>query len=150
MSSSALCNRAIQLDRVSAYNDVGLQKQITFNFDISKMKLLAYLFIILTSLLVSGCQSTGVIPMDQDSYMIGKKDGTPGLGVSLTNKAEVYREANDFCRAKGLEVQTMEAITTPARLAQLGSTELHFKCVAPGGIAKPLQKTPDTVIEVRK
>ena len=44
-----------------------------------------------------GCASTGVIPMDQDSYMIGKKDGTPGLGVSLSNKAEVYREANEFC-----------------------------------------------------
>ena len=24
---------------------------------------------------LAGCQSTGVVPMDQDSYMIGKKDG---------------------------------------------------------------------------
>ena len=88
--------------------------------------------------------------MDQDSYMVGKKDGTPGLGVSLTNKAEVYREANDFCRAKGLEVQTLQVITIPARPAQLGSTELHFKCVPPGGTALPLQKSPDTVIEIRK
>lgn len=90
---------------------------------------------IITSLLpiafaISGCQSTGIIPMDRDSYMIGKKDGTPGLGVSLSNKADVYREANDFCRAKGLEVQTLEVTTTPARPGQLGSTELHFKCVA--------------------
>lgn len=97
-----------------------------------------------------GCASTGVIPMDQDSYMIGKKDGTPGLGVSLSNKAEVYREANEFCRAKGLEVMTLEVITTPARPAQLGSTELRFKCVTPGGTAQPFQKTPDAVIEIRK
>lgn len=103
-----------------------------------------------TTILVAGCQSTGVIPMDQDSYMIGKKDGSPGLGVSLSNKADVYREANDFCRAKGLEVKTLEVITTPARPAQLGSTELHFKCVLPGGTAQPLQKIPDTVIEIRK
>jgi hypothetical protein len=123
--------------------------QITINFAVSQMKPLACFFT-LTLLVLSGCQSTGVIPMDQDSYMIGKKDGTPGLGVSLTNKAEVYREANDFCRAKGLEVQTLEVITTPARPAQLGSTELHFKCVAPGGSAQPLQKVPDTVIEIRK
>jgi hypothetical protein len=114
------------------------------------MKRLAYLFTISITFFVSGCQSTGVIPMDQDSYMIGKKDGMPGLGVSLTNKAEVYREANDFCRTKGLEVQTLEVITTPARPAQLGSTELHFKCVAPGGTAQPLQKIPDKVIEIRK
>lgn len=113
------------------------------------MKRLAYLTV-LTTIFVSGCQSTGVIPMDQDSYMIGKKDGAPGLGVSLSNKAEVYREANDFCRAKYLEVKTLEVITTPARPAQLGSTELHFKCVAPGGTAQPLQKSPDSIIEIRK
>ena len=88
--------------------------------------------------------------MDQDSYMIGKKDGTPGLGVSLSNKAEVYREAAEFCRAKGLDVMTLEVITTPARLAQLGSTELRFKCVTPGGTAQPFQMIPDTVIEIRK
>ncbi len=117
---------------------------------LAKMKLLTYLFTISTVFFISGCQSTGVIPMDQDSYMVGKKDGTPGLGVSLTNKAEVYREANDFCRAKGLEVLTLQVTTTPARLAQLGSTELHFKCVAPGGNAQSLQKNPDTVIEIRK
>ena len=109
-----------------------------------------YLLALFFALLVVGCQSTGVIPMDQDSYMIGKKDGSPGLGVSLTNKAEVYSEANDFCRAKGLEVKTLQLVTTPARPAQLGSTELQFKCVLPGGTAQPLQKIPDTVIEIRK
>ena len=98
---------------------------------------------------IAGCSSTGIIPMDQDSYMIGKKDGTPGLGVSLSNKAEVYREANDFCRAKGLEVKTLQLTTIPARPAQLGSTELHFKSVNPGQSAQPLQKIPDTVIEIR-
>lgn len=113
------------------------------------MKLLATAALITASGLV-GCASTGVIPMGQDSYMIGKKDGAPGLGVSLTNKAEVYREANEFCREKGLEVMTLEVITTPARPARLGSTELHFKCVTPGGTAQPFQKTPDTVNEIRQ
>lgn len=103
---------------------------------------------VITGLLV-GCASTGVIPVDQDSYMIGKKDGAPGLGVSLNNKAEVFREANDFCRAKGLEVKTLQTTTTPARLAQLGSTEIHFRCVVPGGQAQPLSREPDLVIETR-
>ncbi len=105
--------------------------------------------LLLGSFFLFGCQSTGVVPMDQDSYMIGKKDGAPGLGVSLTNKAEVYREANEFCRAKGLEVKTLQVTTMPARPAQLGSTELHFKCVPSGGTAQPLKKVPDTVIEIR-
>lgn len=51
--------------------------------------------------------------------MIGKKDGAPGLGVSLTNKTEVYREANTFCRDKRLEVETLHVTTTPTRPGRL-------------------------------
>lgn len=105
--------------------------------------------VVLPFLFLVGCASTGVIPMDQDSYMIGKKDGSPGLGVSLSNKAEVYKEANQFCRAKGLEVKTLQATTIPSRPGQLGSTELQFRCVAPGGVAQPLEREPDQIIEQR-
>ena len=101
------------------------------------------------SLLFIGCSSTGVIALSQDSYYIGKKDGAPGLGVSFTNKAEVYKEANEFCMKKDLEVMTLTEKVTPARPAQLGSTELTFKCVIKGGSAKPLQRDSDTIIEVR-
>ena len=104
---------------------------------------------IVMALLVIGCSSTGVIPMDKDSYLIGKKDGTPGLGVSLTNKAEVYKEANEFCSSKGLEVETLSVTTTPARPAQLGSTELQFKCIPRGSTAKPLIREADKIIEIR-
>ena len=83
-----------------------------------------------TAICISGCQSTGVIQMDHDTYMIGKKDGTPGLGVSLSNKAEVYKEANSFCNEKGLKVETVKVVVLPAKVAKLGSTELEFKCVS--------------------
>lgn len=89
------------------------------------------LFLIFTLLVLTACQSTGVIPMDHGTYMIGKKDGSPGLGVSLSNKAEVYKEANAFCHDKGLEVETKKVTVSPAQLAKLGSTELEFKCVPP-------------------
>jgi hypothetical protein len=107
------------------------------------------IIILLSTLFIASCASTGVIPMDQDSYFIGKKDGSPGLGVSLSNKAEVYKEANAFCQKKNLEVKTLHVTTTPARPGQLGSTELQFKCVAPGGTAQPLVKEADSVIEIR-
>lgn len=84
---------------------------------------------IVLSFVLIGCQSTGVIPMSQNSYFIGKKDGSPGIGISLTNKAEVYQEANEFCNKKGLEVKTLRETVIPAAPARLGSTELHFKCV---------------------
>jgi hypothetical protein len=87
------------------------------------------LFVVLFVFGISACQSTGVIPMDHGTYMIGKKDGSPGLGVSLSNKAEVYKEANSFCHEKGLEVETIKVTVSPAKLAKLGSTDLEFKCV---------------------
>lgn len=97
-----------------------------------------------------GCSSTGVIPVDRDSYMIGKKDGSPGLGVSLSNKAEVYQEANAFCATKGLEVETLNLVVTPAALARFGSTELRFKCVPKGtDSAKPHVRESDQILEIR-
>ena len=99
--------------------------------------------VVLTVWILSGCQSTGVVPMDEDSYFIGKKDGSPGIGVSLSNKAAVYREANDFCRKKGLEVKTLNVTVTPAMPARLGSTELRFRCVPPGSEAQPTAKDAD-------
>lgn len=88
------------------------------------------IFGILFALSLYGCQSTGVIPMDRDTFMIGKKDITPGLGVSLSNKAEVYKEATTFCNSKGLEVLALHESVIPAMPGQLGSTEVQFKCVA--------------------
>ncbi len=85
--------------------------------------------IIICVSLLSACASTGIIPTNQGSFMIGKKDGTPGLGVSLSNQAAVYKEANIFCSAKGMQVETLNLLVTPAAPARLGSTELHFKCV---------------------
>ncbi len=87
--------------------------------------------------------------MSQDSYYIGKKDGSPGLGVSLSNKAEVYQEANAYCAGKDLEVLVLRETVTPAAPGRLVSTELNFKCVPPGGTAQPLVKEPDTVIQVK-
>jgi len=94
-------------------------------------------------LITTGCSSTGVVPMSQDSYFIGKKDGSPGIGVSLSNKAAVYREANEFCSKKNLEVQTLDETVIPAAPGRLGSTELHFKCVQQGGAIKPIVKDTD-------
>ena len=95
-----------------------------------------------------GCASTGVIPMSQDSYYIGKKDGSPGLGVSLENKATVYQEANAFCMNKNLEVYVLTEKVTPSAPGRLGSTEITFKCVQAGGTAQPMRKEADTVIRV--
>jgi hypothetical protein len=79
----------------------------------------------------SGCVSTGVIPTGQNTYTISKKDGSPGVGVSLGDKVTVYKEAGAFCKSKGLEVKTITFDQTPTYPFHLGVTELEFSCVAP-------------------
>lgn len=96
------------------------------------------------------CSSTGVIPMDRDSFFIGKKDGSPGLGVSLSNKAEVYQEANDFCIAKGKNVLILSESITPAIPARLGSTEIQFRCVEKSLEAKPMERGANFILEHRE
>jgi hypothetical protein len=38
--------------------------------------------------LVAACSSTGVVPMDQDSYLIGKKDGWEPRHATVVRKRD--------------------------------------------------------------
>lgn len=109
-----------------------------------------YILIVTTLFIgfLSGCKSTGVVSISQDSYMVGKKDSTPGLGVSLENKAAVYQEANAFCEQKGKEVKVLKEDVTPAAPARLGSTEIQFRCVEAGGAALRVEKDSDREINL--
>jgi hypothetical protein len=48
--------------------------------------------------LTASCASTGVVPMDHDTYMIARRSGQAGLGPPVHTKAKVYREASAFAR----------------------------------------------------
>jgi hypothetical protein len=108
------------------------------------------LFIILFFFIITGCKSTGVVELGQDSYYIGKKDGSPGLGVSLSNKAAVLKEARAYCASKNLEMKVLKETVTPAAPARLGSTELEFSCVPVGSLVTPTEEKPDAIIEIRE
>jgi len=99
---------------------------------------------------MTGCKSTGVVELGQDSYYIGKKDGSPGLGISLSNKAAVLKEARTYCANKNLEMKVLKETVTAAAPARLGSTELEFSCIPVGSLATPIEEKPDTIIEKRK
>ena len=47
------------------------------------------------------------------------------------------------------DAPTLRVSVLPSLPGQLGSTELHFKCVPPGGSAEPLTREADTIIEKR-
>lgn len=112
--------------------------------------MIKYSCILLGIIFLVGCKSTGVVPIGQNSYYVGKKDGSPGLGVSLENKAAVYKEASQFCAEQNLEIKILKETVTPAAPAKLGSTELEFSCIPLGTLATPTEQKPNRIIEKRE
>jgi hypothetical protein len=86
------------------------------------------LLVPLVILFVSACSSTGVIPMDKGTYMIGKRSAQAGFGPPNDTKADVYKEANDFCAKENKTVKTIDLKMVNSGFARPGSVELVFSC----------------------
>lgn len=112
-------------------------------------------YLVAIALTLSACAShTGIIPMGRDTFMIAKQQATgfPGLG---NMKAEIIAEASQYCMAQGKELQIVSTQETqpPYILGNYPRSEIQFMCLSTGDreLQRPkLQKTPDTVIEIRK
>ena len=92
--------------------------------------------------------------MGRDTFMIAKQQATgfPGLG---NMKAEIIGEGSRHCASIGREFQMVSTNETqpPYILGNYPRSEITFMCLSPGDpeLQRPkLQKTPDTVIEIRK
>lgn len=81
------------------------------------------------ALAMTGCASTGVVPMDKGTYLVSKKSPQVGFGPPVAVKAEVYAEANTFCEKEGKAVETLRLEVTNPGLARSGAVELQFRCV---------------------
>lgn len=79
---------------------------------------------------LSGCTSTGVIHMDKDTFMIAKRSAQLGFGQPVGAKADVYREANEFCAKQNKEVETVECNMQNSGFGRPGSVSLQFRCVS--------------------
>ena len=64
--------------------------------------------LVLFTLFLTACSSTGVIPMDDGIYMIAKRSAQVGFGPPDGVKADVYIEANQFCDKKNKKVKTVK------------------------------------------
>ena len=73
-----------------------------------------------------GCASTGVVPLDGDTYMIGLRSAQAGYGPPLGAKASVYKEAHEFCKG---DIETIEFVMTDSYFARPGSVSLTFRCI---------------------
>ena len=84
---------------------------------------------LLLCVVLAGCATTGVIPMDKDTYMIAKRSAQLGFGAPIGAKADVYREANDFCSKQNKKVETVECKEQNSGFGRPASVSLQFRCV---------------------
>jgi hypothetical protein len=103
--------------------------------------------------LIFGCASSGPVPMGRDTFMITKQSST-GFHSGASVKADIYREANEFCDKKGLKFQPVSDRAldgVPGRA--FANAEIIFRCLREGDIEinRPSPKPiPNVIIENRK
>ena len=79
-------------------------------------------------ILFTACSSTGIVPMDKGTYMIGKRSAQVGFGPPSGVKVDVYKEANDFCAQQQKKVKTLNLEVTDSGFAKPGHVSLEFQC----------------------
>ena len=84
--------------------------------------------LILGTFMLTACSSTGVVPMNSGTYLIAKRSVQAGFGPPDGVKADVYREANDFCAKERQNVETIHLEVTNSGFARPGNVSLQFRC----------------------
>jgi hypothetical protein len=84
---------------------------------------------VILALILSGCASTGIVPMDNDTYMVAKRSAQVGFGPADAAKANIYREANEFCAKQNKKLETVKLEMTDSGFARPASASLSFRCV---------------------
>jgi len=104
------------------------------------------------ALLLTACASSGPVPMGRDTFMISKQSST-GFHSGASVKADIYREANDFCIRTGLEFQPVKDSTKDGVPGfAFANAEVVFRCLAKGDaeLNRPTPKPiPNVIIENR-
>jgi len=81
------------------------------------------------TLALAACLSTGVVPLDADTYQLSKRGPQPGLGRGTDVKSDVERDAVSFCGLRGLRAETVEMTFTEPTWATPTHVTLRFRCV---------------------
>jgi hypothetical protein len=79
--------------------------------------------------LLSACSSTGIVPMDKDTYMVSKRSAQVGFGPANGARADLYEEANAFCAKQNKAIETVNLEMTDSGFARPASASLQFRCV---------------------
>jgi len=81
---------------------------------------------------LTGCASSGVVPMGQDTFMISKQSST-GFHSAGSVKADIFQEGSAYCASQGKEFQPVNdhgVDGVPGR--SFASAEVQFRCLSKG------------------
>lgn len=88
---------------------------------------LVFIVAITTSALAGCATNTGIVQIADDTYMYAKQDWMAHSGGVV--KAELYKEANAFCAAKGKKFTPANSSSQDALLYQASAgAEIQFTC----------------------
>jgi hypothetical protein len=115
------------------------------------MKNAVHLSVVLT-IGLSACSGSGPVPIGQDTFMLSNT-GAWSWSSGSTLKADLYREANEFCRHRGQHVMPVNSISNNANFSQFAHSEIQFRCLAEGDpdLSRPtMRHVPDVTIETKQ
>ena len=95
--------------------------------------------------LLSGCSSTGVVPMGQNMYSISKTSVACGFRDAGGVRADIYKEMGVFCEKKGLSPETVSIEALDGVVGRrCASATVEFRCVAAAAAnTTPTGQRPD-------
>ncbi|OQP82010.1 hypothetical protein FLG15_12200 [Xanthomonas phaseoli pv. dieffenbachiae] len=61
--------------------------------------------------------------------MVSKRAAQAGFGPPVAAKADIYRQANEFCASRGKKVETVDYQGTDSGFGRPASASLQFRCI---------------------
>ena len=95
--------------------------------------------------LISGCTSSGVVAMGQDSYMISRSQW--GFTGPAPIKAAALKEADDYCKKQGKVLRVTKTVEIGIKFGSTPAAEVYFKCLDTNN---PELKQPATIEEITR
>ena len=89
-----------------------------------------YLLFTVVAITLVGCStSTGVVPVGDNAYYVSIRGPQLSFGPPVAQKADAYKEANEYCSALGLRMEQVEIKEVNQVFGRHGSAQLTFKCI---------------------
>lgn len=79
------------------------------------------------ALVIAGCGTTGVVPIGDGVYMTSKLGSMTTFNGGQV-KAELYKEAADYCGQSGKRSVPVNSTSKDSGLATYASAEVQFRC----------------------